>query len=311
MPKETTVTVKKADVKDGKAPVDFGSITFAKAGVYKYTVTETAPDPAGAGMVYDTAPRTSTVTVTDDGSGKLKAAVTSVEGSKTFTNEYKTADLPLDTACSVRVTKVLNGHDMANDQFEFSIKAKDKDSAEKLRIDENDGATFGSTAAPDGEVVTLLDSLNMTLTQSDIGKTYSYTFAETKGNAKGYTYDENQYKLEITTHDTGDGTLTATVVLTNTKTGTEVFNKTVSAAEPALGEKGITIPFVNRYDGSTDVSGGTKATISADKTLNGRNLKDGEFTFKLATRPTTGNGTVLQTKTNNAEGSNTISAGYG
>lgn len=302
MPNKTTVTVKKADVNTGKAPVDFGNITFAKAGVYKYTVTETAPDPAGAGMVYDTAPRTITVTVTDDGSGKLKAAVTSVEGSKTFTNEYKTADLPLDTACSVRVTKVLNGHDMANDQFEFSIKAKDKDSAEKLRIDENDGATFGSTAAPDGEVVTLLDSLNMTLTQSDIGKTYSYTFAETKGNAKGYTYDENQYKLEITTHDTGDGTLTATVVLTNTKTGTEVFNKTVSAAEPALGEKGITIPFVNRYDGSTDVSGGTKATISADKTLNGRNLKDGEFTFKLATRPTTGNGTVLQTKTNNADG---------
>lgn len=302
MPNETTVTVKKADVNAGKAPVDFGSITFAKAGVYKYTVTETAPEPAGAGMVYDTAPRTITVTVTDDGSGKLKAAVTSVEGSKTFTNEYKTADLPLDTACSVRVTKVLNGHDMAKDQFEFSIKAKDKDSAEKLRIDENNGATFGSTAAADGDTATLLDSLNMTLTQSDIGKTYSYTFAETKGNAAGYTYDENKYKLEITTHDAGDGTLTATVVLTNTKTGTEVFNKTVSAAEPALGEKGITIPFVNRYDGSTDVSGGTKATISADKTLNGRNLKDGEFTFKLATRPTTGNGTVLQTKTNNADG---------
>ena len=302
MPNKTTVTVKKADVNAGKAPVDFGSITFAKAGVYKYTVTETAPDPAGAEMVYDTAPRTITVTVTDDGSGKLTVAETSVVGSKTFTNEYKTADLPLDTVCGVRVTKVLNGHDMAKDQFEFSIKAKDKDSAEKLRIDENNGATFGSTAAADGEVATLLNSLNITLTQSDIGKTYSYTFAETKGNAAGYTYDENQYKLEITTHDAGDGTLTAIVVLTNTKTGTEVFNKTVSAAEPALGDNGVTIPFVNRYDGSTDVSGGTKATISADKTLNGRNLKDGEFTFTLATRPTTGDGTVLQTKTNNADG---------
>lgn len=298
----TEVTVTSADVTGGKAPIDFGNITFAKAGVYEYTVTETAPNPAGAGMVYDTAPRTITVTVTDDGSGKLTVAQTSVAGSKTFTNEYKTAGLPLDTACSVRVTKVLNGHDMAKDQFEFSIKAKDKDSAEKLKIDENDGATFGSVAAADGEVVTLLDSLNMTLTQSDIGKTYSYTFAETKGNAAGYTYDENKYKLEIPTHDAGDGTLTAIVVLTNTKTGTEVFNKTVSAAEPALGEKGITIPFVNRYDGSTDVSGGTKATISADKTLNGRNLKAGEFTFKLATRPTTGDGTVLQTKTNNADG---------
>lgn len=300
MPNKTTVTVKKADVNAGKAPVDFGSITFAKAGVYKYTVTETAPEPAGAGMVYDTAPRTITVTVTDDGSGKLKAAVTSVEGSKTFTNEYKTADLPLDTACSVRVTKVLNGHDMAKDQFEFSIKAKDKDSAEKLRIDENNGATFGSAAAADGEVVTLLDSLNMTLTQSDIGKTYSYTFAETKGNAAGYTYDENKYKLTIKTIDGEDGTLKAEVKLF--KNENLIFNKTVDKEHSALGDDGITIPFVNRYDGSTDVSSGTKATISADKTLNGRNLKDGEFTFTLATRPTTGDGTVLQTKTNNADG---------
>lgn len=300
MPNKTTVTVKNADVNAGKAPVDFGSITFAKAGVYKYTVTETAPEPAGAGMVYDTAPRTITVTVTDDSSGKLKAAVTSVEGSKTFTNEYKTDDLPLDTACSVRVTKVLNGHDMAKDQFEFSIKAKDKDSAEKLRIDENNGATFGSTAAADGEVATLLNSLNITLTQSDIGKTYSYTFAETKGNAAGYTYDENKYKLTIKTIDGEDGTLKAEVKLF--KNENLIFNKTVDKEHSALGDDGITIPFVNRYDGSTDVSGGTKATISADKTLNGRTLKAGEFTFKLATRPTTGDGTVLQTKTNNADG---------
>ena len=301
MPNETTVTVKKADVKDGKALVDFGKITFAKAGVYKYTVTETAPNPAGAGMGYDTATRTITVTVTDDGSGKLTAAVTSVEGNKTFTNEYKTADLSLDKACGVSVTKTLYGHDMKEGQFKFSIKAKDTDSAEKLGIDVNNGATFESKAAADGKVATLLDSLNMTLTQSDIGKTYSYTFAETNGKVAGYTYDENQYTLEITTHDAGDGTLNATVVLTNTKTDEKV-SKTVSQKNPAVGKNGITIPFVNYYDGSTDVPGGTKATISADKTLNGRNLKAGEFTFKLATRPTTGDGTVLQTKTNNADG---------
>lgn len=300
MPNKTTVTVKKADVNAGKAPVDFGSITFAKAGVYKYTVTETAPDPAGAGMVYDTAPRTITVTVTDDGSGKLKAAVTTVEGSKTFTNEYKTADLPLDTACSVRVTKVLNGHDMAKDQFEFSIKAENEKSAEKLGIDKNDGATFKSKAAADGETAILRSSLPLTLTQSDIGKTYSYTFAETKENAKGYTYDENQYKLTIKTIDGEDGTLKAEVKLF--KNEKLIFNKTVDKEHSALGDNGVTIPFVNRYNGSTDVPDGTKAAISADKTLNGRTLKAGEFTFKLATRPTTGNGTVLQTKTNNADG---------
>lgn len=60
--------------------------------------------------------------------------------------------------------------------------------------------------------------------------------------------------------------------------------------------------FENRYDSSTDVSGGTKATISASKTLNGRNLKAGEFTFKLAPRPNTDDEAVLQTKKNKADG---------
>lgn len=300
----TEVAVTSKDVNAaGKAPVDFGKITFAKAGVYEYTVTETAPNPAGAGMVYDTAPRTITVTVTDDGSGKLTVAQTSVVGSETFTNEYKTADLPLNTACGVRVTKVLNGHDVTEGQFEFSIRAKDRDSAEKLGIDEDNGATFDSKEAADGEVATLLDSLNMTLTQSDIGKTYSYTFAETKGNAAGYTYDENTYRLDITTYDAGDGTLKANVVLTNTKTGTVVSNKTVSAANTALGANGVTIPFVNRYDGSTDVDGGTTADVKADKTLTGRSLKAKEFKFMLATKPADGSESkVLQEKTNNADG---------
>lgn len=312
MPAETDVIVTKADLaQNGKAPFDFGSITFTKAGVYKYKVTEQQPVQAGEntiGMNYDLTPRIITVTVTDDGTGQLKAAVTAVENSKTFTNKYVTEDLPLDTACGIKVTKVLYGHDMADGQFEFSLKAKDKASADKLRIDKDNGATFTSTAAAAGETATLLDSLQMIMTQSDIGKTYSYTFAETKGNVAGYTYDDNTYRLDITTHDAGDGTLTAIVVLTNTKTGTEVSNKTVSAAEPALGEKGITIPFVNRYNGSTDVSGGTKAAISADKTLNGRKLKAGEFSFTLATRPSTGSASNLETKTNDANGNIAFSA---
>ena len=41
MPAETDVIVTKADLaQNGKAPFDFGSITFTKAGVYKYKVTE-------------------------------------------------------------------------------------------------------------------------------------------------------------------------------------------------------------------------------------------------------------------------------
>ena len=143
----------------------------------------------------------------------------------------------------------------------------------------------------------------MTLKQADIGKTYAYTFEEVKGSAKGIVYDESQYKLEITAKDGGDGTLKAEVVLKD-KSGKELFRKTVSKENPAMGEKGITLAFANRYDGSTDVSGGTKADINASKKLTGRKLKAGEFTFKLMTKPGDGSkGTVLQTKENGADGS--------
>ena len=309
MPENSAVTVSKDNLaKDNlagdEAPISFGNITFKKAGVYKYEVKENVPQDKAAGMVYDDTARTITVTVTDNEKGQLVAAVTTVEGRRTFTNKYETADLPLDEVCGVSVTKVLYGHDMAKDQFEFTINAADKPSADKLKIATEDGATFKNpAAAADGKIATLFSGLGMTLTQSDIGKTYSYTFAETKGNAAGYKYDENTYKLDITTHDAGDGTLTATVVLTNTKTNKEFFRETVSEKDKALGENGVVIPFENRYDGSTDVDGGTKADVKADKTLTGRSLKPDEFTFTLATKPADGREVeVLQTKKNKADG---------
>ena len=304
MPEKSEVTVSKADLADGKAPVSFGNIRFTKAGVYEYEVKEQDPGDSGAaGVKYDTAARIITVTVTDNENGQLEAVVTTVAGSRTFTNKYETEDLHLDEVCGVRVTKVLYGHDMAKDQFEFTIKAKDKVSADKMNISLDEGAVFGNPAANDSEVSTLIDSLGMTLTQEDIGKTYTYTLAETKGSDKGYVYDKNQYKLEITTIDNGDGTLSAEVVMTNTTTGEKIFNRTVSKEEPAAGQEGIAIGFENRYDGSTDADGGTKADVKADKTLTGRSLKADEFTFMLATKPADGSeGRVLQTVKNNGSG---------
>lgn len=302
MPEKDEVTVRKADVKDGKAPIEFGALTFKKAGEYKYQLKEQVPSPEAAGMTYDKAVRDITVTVTDNGTGKLTAAVTAVSGNKTFTNEYKTEDLPMDQVLGLSMTKVLTGRDMKEDDFSFTLKGTDEASAKKLNIAE-DGETVPGKAGADGETVTVLSGLNMTLKQADIGKTYAYTFEEVKGSAKGIVYDESRYTLEITAKDGGDGTLEAEVVLKD-KSGKELFRKTVSNENPAMGEKGITLAFANRYDGSTDVSGGTKADINASKKLTGRKLKAGEFTFKLMTKPGDGSkGTVLQTKENGADGS--------
>lgn len=303
MPEKDEVTVRKADVKDGKAPIEFGALTFKKAGEYKYQLKEQVPSPEAAGMTYDKAVRDITVTVTDNGTGKLTAAVTAVSGNETFTNEYKTEDLPMDQVLGLSMTKVLTGRDMTEDDFSFTLKGTDEASAKKLNIAE-DGETVSSKDGADGETVTVLSGLNMTLKQADIGKTYAYTFEEVKGSAKGIVYDESQYKLEITAKDGGDGTLKAEVVLKD-KSGKELFRKTVSKENPAMGEKGITLAFANRYDGSTDVSGGTKADINASKKLTGRKLKAGEFTFELMTKPGDGSkGTVLQpNKKNGADGS--------
>ena len=301
MPEKDEVTVRKADVKDGKAPIEFGALTFKKAGEYKYQLNEQVPSPEAAGMTYDKAVRDITVTVTDNGTGKL-TAVTAVSGSKTFTNEYKTKDLQMDQVLGLSMTKVLTGRRMTEGEFSFTLKGADEASAKKLNIAE-DGETVKGKDGADGEKVTVLSGLNMTLKQADIGKTYAYTFEEVKGSAKGIVYDESQYKLEITAKDGGDGTLKAEVVLKD-KSGKELLRKTVSKENPALGEKGITLDFANRYDGSTDVSGGTKADINASKKLTGRKLKAGEFTFKLMTKPGDGSeGTELQTKTNGADGS--------
>lgn len=303
MPEKDEVTVRKADVKDGKAPIEFGALTFKKAGEYKYQLKEQVPSPEAAGMTYDKAVRDITVTVTDNGTGKLTAAVTAVSGNETFTNEYKTEDLPMDQVLGLSMTKVLTGRDMTEDDFSFTLKGTDEASAKKLNIAE-DGETVSSKDGADGETVTVLSGLNMTLKQADIGKTYAYTFEEVKGSAKGIVYDESQYKLEITAKDGGDGTLKAEVVLKD-KSGKELFRKTVSKENPAMGEKGITLAFANRYDGSTDVSGGTKADINASKKLTGRKLKAGEFTFELMTKPGDGSkGTVVQpNKKNGADGS--------
>ena len=105
------------------------------------------------------------------------------------------------------------------------------------------------------------------------------------------TYDSHTAQVTIVvTRDTVNiGKLKATVSYNNSGAASDVTDRAV---------------FANRYDASTEVTGGTKADISAKKTLRGRNLRAGEFQFKLTTRPADGsNGTVLQEKQNGADGS--------
>lgn len=103
--------------------------------------------------------------------------------------------------------------------------------------------------------------------QTAIGQVFTYTVREVKGELGGVTYDETVYTVEVTITDNGDGTLTAT----------PVFNAT-----PV---------FENEYAASG------KWQPEVKKTLKGRDLKAGEFSFVLLEGEE-----VLQTKQNDADG---------
>ena len=99
---------------------------------------------------------------------------------------------------------------------------------------------------------------------------HTYTVKEVKGNVPGITYDTAEKQVTVKVTKDGDK-LKATVVYPESK----VFANTYTAPSPA------------------------KAQISASKILEGRALKDGEFSFNLLDEA----GKVLQTKQNAADGS--------
>ena len=99
---------------------------------------------------------------------------------------------------------------------------------------------------------------------------HTYTVKEVKGNVPGITYDTAEKQVTVQVTKDGDN-LKATVVYPESK----VFANTYSSPSPA------------------------KAQISASKILEGRDLKDGEFSFNLLDEA----GEVLQTKQNAADGS--------
>lgn len=289
---KTSVTLTKSDADgQGHAAIDFGTITYTKAGTYVYEVFER--DGGASGIAYSTNRARITVVVTVDKAGVLSAVVSKVE-NPTFTNTY-TSELSYSAAGGLVITKTLNGHSMAKGQFAFTVRPQDAASAKALGLSEGDN-TFMTPAAADGATVSIdvLGGRDVTFTQADAGKTYSYTVSEKNGGASGYTYDTAERTVTIAVTDDSAGKLTATT----TVTGGAMGSKTYTYATGETSEK-AEVPFTNSYSASTDNQGGSTAAIIATKEMKGRPLTDGEFTFHLAYAGTT---TPLRTVRNSKDG---------
>ena len=140
-------------------------------------------------------------------------------------------------------------------------------------VEGNDVVATGTNAA-DGKIAM------SEIAYTEAGK-HTYTLREVPGDAgNGITYDDKTYTIETTITDKGDGTLVAKHELKGDKEA----------------------KFSNSYKPNPDEFSVTDQ-ITAAKSLDGRELKAGEFSFELVE----GND-VVATGTNDAEGNITMSA---
>lgn len=296
-----TATVQSTSAKDGEAVAfDFGNITFTTRDMvadgsavtsktFVYTVSETVPDPAKAGIQYSTNVAKIYVTVTDDGEGHLVATSSTENGM--FVNKYETS-LNYTAAGGLTLTKTLNGRDMAQGQFQIQVVPNDEASAAVLGLPMN-GKVFDMPAAKDGKAASVPVCSDVEFTQLDAGKTFTYTVSELGDAGNGYAFDTAVRTVTISvSDDPAAATLTATTTVSG---GPDAATYTYKTGDSPAADA-AKVAFVNSYAASGSVD------VNATKTLSGRALIDGEFNFGVQYANGEAAGSDVLTATNAADG---------
>lgn len=276
----SSATVKSPNSKDGDSvSFDFGQIEFTSDMVkdapgHKRTFTYEVTENAGnlPGIQYSDNKAVVEVTVSDNGQGKLVASATTQNG--TFVNRYS-SELNYTAAGGLNLAKTLTGRDMTDGQFIIKITTDDEASAGLLGLPEG-GREVPMPAAEDGaQVMKSALTGDVVLTQRDAGKTYSYKVVEQGTAPSGYTYDTAERTVTITVEgDPANGTLKATTVVS--VPGDPEHSKTyVYSSNAATPQETAVVPFNNSYAASGEVG------ITATKSLTGRDLTEGEFSFAV------------------------------
>lgn len=280
-----------------EVPFNFGSYTFTQPGEYYYTITEVEPAEGDriAGITYSKNAADIVVNVTDNLKGQLEAKVRVYNG--TFTNTYK-ASLDHNAAGGLIIAKTTNGHDMAKGQFKFQVETLDgtntkaEETAKRIGIKQGTTGEFGNVAGKDGETVEMKSPAPMRFTQDDAGKSFKFKVSEkgaddtfgTGGTKDGYTYSDAVYTVELSVVDNFDGTLTLTTKVTN-KEGNSGIIKSTEANKVTY-----TIGFENSYAAETTDATDVDLANVATKTLDGRHMNKGEFSFEIVSNPIAGDG---------------------
>lgn len=191
---------------DAEGNVNFDALEYDEAGTHTYVVRE-AKGSLG-GVTYDASEHVVTVSVTDDGSGRLSAKATSADGQIVFKNAYSAAP----TSITFGGTKVLTGAELAAGQFAFQLK------------DAQGNVVATATNAADGSLVFEPVSL-------DAAGEYHLTLSEVNDAQDNVTYDDHVYQLDVTVADDGEGNLYVASYTVDGGTDLPVFENAYVAPE--------------------------------------------------------------------------------
>ena len=221
MPAARTATVRKADLDQGKAAIDFGTIEYTEPGTYVYKVSEKHAGTTIDGIAYSKNVAEITVTVTPDKKGELSAGVKVTSGETEFKNVYATNPAESSVTDQITVTKSLTGRDLTADEFSFELLEIIDKEVKPVETVKN---------AADGKVT--FSAIKYT----EIGQ-HTYKLHEVKGNAGGIDYDDAVYTIVTTIADNGKGQLVATHELKDAKDVKSIEFKnayTTNATEASL-----------------------------------------------------------------------------
>ena len=250
MPAARTATVRKADLDQGKAAIDFGTIEYTEPGTYVYKVSEKHAGTTIDGIAYSKNVAEITVTVTPDKKGELSAGVKVTSGETEFKNVYATNPVESSVTDQITVTKSLTGRDLTADEFSFELLEIIDKEVKPVETVKN---------AADGKVT--FSAIKYT----EIGQ-HTYKLHEVKGNAGGIDYDDAVYTIVTTIADNGKGQLVATHELKDAKDVKSIEFKnayTTNATEASLaGIKNLQVA-----DGLTpaDIAGKFTFTVTGEE----------------------------------------------
>lgn len=262
----------------------FPKIEFDKAGTYVFTVSETKGGSTEKGVSYDATVYTLTVVVKDNGNGNLyidedESSLRKTVGTETsdaaaiaFHNTYST---DVNDEIVLSGSKTLQNRPIVADEFTFELYHANA-SFEKGELAQTaKNAADGSFSFADALVFRAPGEYYYLISEKDLG-------------ADGITYDSTVYGVKITVTDNGEGKLIADV---------EYVKVGGSAADA--------VAFENVYAPKS-----VSDTLSGEKALEGRPLKQGEFSFDLFAADDRFNavGDALETVTNAADGTFSFSA---